>query len=387
VRVLMVMADFLAGGAEMAALTLTRGLTRRGHRVAVAAIRRTGVLAERFARAGAAIHSPLASWRFDPAPVARLAGIIRRDRVDCVIVVGILRNGLFYACVASLLSGRRPATICWCHAMPGGQGGDFARRLRAYVSAGLLDLIVCVGRCQRDGLAALGLDRRALPIVPNGIDLSRFDGRAAAGGPPRLTDPPVPAGKRLVVQVANVMPDKDYATLIAAAAKLARVRPDVHFLFVGRGTDSPTMARTVRRAGLDGALTLAGHRDDVPGILAAADAFVLSSRSESFGLAVVEAMAAGLPVVVSDLPAFRELLADGREGLKVPPGDPEALAGAIARVLDDAALRKALAAAGRRRARRFGHARMVRRFERLLQTVCRRPARPVLTRTAMTEGR
>jgi len=147
------------------------------------------------------------------------------------------------------------------------------------------------------------------------------------------------------------------------------------------------MARTVRRAGLDGALTLAGHRDDVPGILAAADAFVLSSRSESFGLAVVEAMAAGLPVVVSDLPAFRELLADGREGLKVPPGDPEALAGAIARVLDDAALRKALAAAGRRRARRFGHARMVRRFERLLQTVCRRPARPVLTRTAMTEGR
>ncbi len=386
-RVLMVMADFLAGGAEMAALTLTRGLTRRGHRVALAAIRGTGVLRERFARAGAAVYSPLASWRFDPAPVARLAGIIRRQRIDCVIVVGILRNGLFYACAASRLSGRRPATICWCHAMPGGQGGNFARRLRAYRAAGLLELIVCVSRRQRDGLASLGLDRRALPIVPNGIDLKRFDGHPGPGGTRPVTDPPLPAGRRLVVQVANVMPDKDYPTLIAAAAKLAAVRSDVHFVFVGRGTDSPAMARTVRQAGLDGAVTLAGHRDDVPNILAAAGAFVLSSRSESFGMAVVEAMAAGLPVIVSDLPAFRELLADGREGLKVPPGDPEALAGAIARVLDDASLRRRLSAAGSRAAQRFGEGRVVRRFERLLREVRRRPTRRFRPWTTITESR
>ena len=127
------------------------------------------------------------------------------------------------------------------------------------------------------------------------------------------------------------------------------------------------MARAASRVGLDGAVTLAGHREDIPGILAAAEVFVLSTRSESFGLAVAEAMAAGLPVVASDVPALAELFAHGCEGLKVPPGQAQALADAIEQVLADDSLRAELSAAGRRRARRFNHSRMTENFLRLIR--------------------
>ena len=139
---------------------------------------------------------------------------------------------------------------------------------------------------------------------------------------------------------------------------------------VGRGTDCPELGSAIRQAGLEQVVIALGPRQDVPAILAAADLFVLSSKRETFGLALLEAMAAGVPVVASDLPALDDLFTDGREGLKVPPGDAEALAGALARLLDDANLARRLGEAGRERAKRFGAEPMVRRFERLLHLVC-----------------
>jgi len=370
VRVLMVMGNLEAGGAEIAALNLTRGLTRRGCRITVAALRGGDVLGERFRQAGAQVYRGLAHWRFDPLPAARLAGIIRRHRIDCIVIVNALRNGLVYAALAAMSCGREVPTICMCQAVPGRQAGRFCLRLRAGLAAGTLDAVVCVSRFQRRLLAARGVPPRRMPVIRNGIELERFEAAAPA-------DLPLPAGKRIITQVANVMPDKDYATLIAAAADLAGKRDDVHFLFVGRGTDSPAMAEAVHRAGLDGAVTLAGHRPDIPGILAATDLFVLATRSESFGLVVAEAMAAGVPVIASDVPAFSELFADSREALmeRVPPGDAGALAGAMQRLLEEPARRQALSAAARRHVRKFSRDRMARNYLRLMERLVRSRSR------------
>ena len=100
---------------------------------------------------------------------------------------------------------------------------------------------------------------------------------------------------------------------------------------------------------MESAVRLAGERDDVGELLAAADLFVLSSRSEGLPLSILEAMAAGLPVVASDVGGVPELVVDGETGLLVPPGDPHALAAAIDRLLDDPDLRRRLGAAGRLR--------------------------------------
>ena len=362
----MVLCDLVTGGAEMAALELARALGKRGHACSIAAMKgRGGELAEAFARAGAKVFEDLSRFRLDPLASCRIARLIRRERIDAMILVDVPRMSMFHGLVGSMLSGRRVSRICWCHSVPAGQTGPFTTRLKAFWKLGLLDAIVCVSRLQRRMLADAGLPRRRMPLVRNGVELRRFE----LPGP---TDLPLPADKHIIVQVANVMPDKDFNTLLAAAKKLASSRRDFHLVLVGRDTDSPLIAKALPPMGLADVVTPAGLRKDVPSILAAADLFVLSTRSEVFSIATLEAMAAGLPVVVSDVPAFDEMFTDGREGLKVPPGDAAALAAAIARLLDDPALRERMSSAARNRAKRFSTERMAEGFERVLNCLTAR---------------
>jgi glycosyltransferase involved in cell wall biosynthesis len=106
--------------------------------------------------------------------------------------------------------------------------------------------------------------------------------------------------------------------------------------------------------GLESVAQLSGPRRDVPDLLARSDVFALASRSEGGPISILEAMAAGLPVVASDVGGVRELVADGATGLLVPAGDPDALAAALQRLRADPELRRRLGAAGRERvAERF----------------------------------
>ena len=363
-RVLMVLSSLEAGGAEVTALELLGGLPGGWH-VVVAAVKGGQALRERFASAASALYERVGRFRFDPLGLWRMARIVRREEIDAVIVVDAARDAMFYGLLGSGLSCRPVMRVCWCKSVPGGQSKPFVGHLRRYEKLGLVDAVVCTSRLQRRELAACGLPRRKMPLIRNGVDLERIAGAAPTG----LA---LPEGKKLILQVANVMPDKDHATLLAAAGMLARRRDDFRLLLAGRGTDSPPMARAAADAGAEGVVCLLGRRDDVPGLLAAADVFVLSTSSEVFSVATLEAMAAGLPVVVSDIPAFDEMLEGGREALKVAPGDAAALAGAIERLLDDGGLAKSLAAAGQRRARLFSRDRMAGSFGRLLAALQRK---------------
>ncbi len=301
----------------------------------------------------------IAAARWDLLAILRVARLVRRHAIDAVIVVDALRNGLLFGLLGSALSGRRVRRFCWCHAAIGFQREEFAWQLRLYRTFGLLDRTVCVSEFQRNELVARGEPPESIRVIHNGVDVARFAGAKAC---------PLgaPEGKRLLVQVANNVFWKDPDTLLSAAAILAKRRSDFHLLLVGRGTDSPGMVRKVHGLELDGLVTLAGRREDVPSILAAADVALLITRCETFGIAALEGLAAGRCVIASDLPPLRELFEHGREGLKVPPGDADALAEALVRVLDDDALRRRLGEAGRRRARQFDQSRMAERFLGLL---------------------
>jgi phosphatidylinositol alpha-mannosyltransferase len=181
-------------------------------------------------------------------------------------------------------------------------------------------------------------------IVPNGVDVSRFAGAAPAD---------LGEGTKLLF-VGRLDERKGFPTAVEAFARLAVDRPGLRLVVVGDGPD---------RAAADGLASDLRDRiaflgsvpnRDLPPIHAACDLYLGTSvGGESFGIVLVEAMAAGVPVVASDIPGYDEVVRDGLDGLLVPPRDPEALAAAAARVLDDPGLAASLAAAGPRRAAEF----------------------------------
>ncbi len=169
-----------------------------------------------------------------------------------------------------------------------------------------------------------------------------------------------------MVTVANLRPEKGHDTLIAAAALVIGQRPDTEFLVVGGGPLDASLKRDVERRGLGAQVQFLGERSDVPALLASGDLFVLPSRSEASPNGVLEAMAAGLPVVASRVGGLPELIESGVNGLLVEPDRPAELAAAVLDLIGRPQVAAALGVAAREKAeRQYSLDRMVSGFEHL----------------------
>jgi glycosyltransferase involved in cell wall biosynthesis len=177
----------------------------------------------------------------------------------------------------------------------------------------------------------------------------------------------LPREARVVGCVARLTPIKGQSCLLEAIARLAKRIPEVRLLLVGDGEDRVALQARARRADLSGKVIFAGACADPKPAMAAMDVVAMPSRNEWQGRAVVEAMAAGLPVVASRVGGLPEVLDDERGGLLVPPGDPEALASAIETLLTSRERATRLAEAGRLRAARYDDRTMVDRLSTLYQ--------------------
>jgi N-acetyl-alpha-D-glucosaminyl L-malate synthase BshA len=180
----------------------------------------------------------------------------------------------------------------------------------------------------------------SIHVVPNFVDVDRFT-PAPPGGAPR--DRPV------IVHVSNFRPVKRVDHVIAVFARVRASRP-ARLRLIGDGPERPRIEADVAARGLGADVEFLGERDDLPDVLRDADLFLLPSETESFGLAALEAMACGVPVVASAVGGLLEVVADGEAGFLRPVGDVAALADAAARLLADAPLRRAMGAAARRTA-------------------------------------
>jgi phosphatidylinositol alpha-mannosyltransferase len=193
-------------------------------------------------------------------------------------------------------------------------------------------------------------------IVPNGVDVARF----AAAPPAEL-----PEGTRLLF-VGRLDARKGFPVAVRAFGALAGTRPDLRLIVAGDGPERGAVGLLPPR--LRPRVTMLGEvaNAELPSVAAACHLYLgPSTGGESFGVVLIEAMAAGLPVVASDTPGYDEVVSDGVDGLLVPPSDPDALAAAGGRILDDPALAARLAAAGRDRARAFDWPVVVERIETL----------------------
>jgi N-acetyl-alpha-D-glucosaminyl L-malate synthase BshA len=189
---------------------------------------------------------------------------------------------------------------------------------------------------------ALALPSRvAIHVVPNFVDAGRFTPAPPGSGPSR--DRPV------IVHVSNFRPVKRVDDVVAIFARLRASRP-LRLRLVGDGPERRRIEADIAARGLAGDVELLGERVALPEVLRDADLFLLPSETESFGLAALEAMACGVPVVASAVGGLGEVIPDGQVGFLRPVGDLAAHTEAAARLLDDETLRRAMGAAARRRA-------------------------------------
>jgi glycosyltransferase involved in cell wall biosynthesis len=219
---------------------------------------------------------------------------------------------------------------------------------------GCAHLVVANSQAAADRLMTERVPAGKIAVVPNGVDFEPFGSRIASNRP------------RKVAIVANLRPEKGHDVLIDAAVQvLARV-PDARFEVVGGGPQLNTLLARCEARRVRHAFTFVGHQEDVAARLAAADIFVLPSRSEAFPNAVLEAMAASLPVVASGVGGIRELIEDGRTGLLVAAGDSGALAERLLRLMTEPGLAARLGDAARIAAQtRYSFDRMVGAFDAL----------------------
>lgn len=182
--------------------------------------------------------------------------------------------------------------------------------------------------------------------IPLGLELDRFapartaalrgDLRAELG----IGDEPI------VTIVGRLAPIKNHGLLLEAAARLASQGRPCHFAIVGGGTEEAALRERARSLGVEDRVTFLGWRRDLDRVYAGSDVVALTSSNEGTPVALIEALAAGRAVVSTEVGGVRDVLQDGALGLLVPPGDAEALAGALGRLLDDPALREAMGARG-----------------------------------------
>ncbi|MGH8883792.1 MAG: glycosyltransferase [Egibacteraceae bacterium] len=218
----------------------------------------------------------------------------------------------------------------------------------------------------------------ALQVVHHGIDESRVrwgpDARAEARRTLDLDEEELVLGT-----VGNFTPKKDHHSLLTAFAMLPDLGSPTRLVLVGAGPLEDELRRQVVRKDLGERVVFTGSRDDVQALLPAFDVFVLSSVYEGLSIALLEAMAAGLPSVATRVGGIPDALTDGVDGLLVAPRDPEALATAISSLLRNEPLRRQIGDAAMHSVRRFSIATAVRRTEQLYEDVLRSHGR--LTRT------
>lgn len=199
----------------------------------------------------------------------------------------------------------------------------------------------------------------------------------AAGDRERIrTQLGVPPAQILAVTVANLRRQKAYPDLLEAARVVLASAADVRFAAVGQGPLEAALRDLHAHLGLGDGFRWLGYRDDVPSVLAAADLFVLASHHEGLPIALLEALNAGLPAVVTAVGSVPDVIRDGVEGLVVPPSRPGLLAEAILRVARDAELRARLARAATSRARSFDMRHTVRQTEDLYLRLAAADGRP-----------
>lgn len=358
IRILQVLASGAVGGGTTHLASLVGGLDPERFEVHVACSD-DGPLLGDLERLGIRVHRVPMTRKINLLAIFRLAAIIRRERIAMVHFHGT-RAGL-PACLAACLTMRpRIYTVHgWSfHTRGSALLESLARMLEGGI-ARMSHRVICVGESDRSLGVRLGiLGERQSRVIHNGVQPEAFRTPTEDGAAVRA-ELGVPDGCLVVSLFGRLTVQKGQTTFLEAATRLSA--QDVRFLLVGDGEDREKLEQQVAALGLTDRVIFTGFRSDVPRLLSASDVVVLPSLWEGLPICLLEAMAAGRPVIASAVDGSVEVVVPGQTGLLVPPEHPEALASAIAFLLEHPQARERFGASGRERVRlRFSLSEMLR---------------------------
>jgi glycosyltransferase involved in cell wall biosynthesis len=361
-----VLGSFDWGGVESMSLRIMSGLKARGFAQHVVCTADAGQPGERFSELralGIPVHfcpkPPGSSLSF----VVRLARLLGRLRPGAVLSYsfGVHAHVAFASCLARV--GRMYVRVGWGVARPG-----LSTRIKFMVLAHLARPF-CQGEIVNSAYVrdifceSLLMPSRRVILIPNGVDVLAIRARAQAAGKALADD----AGDFRLLMIARLSETKDHDTLFRAVALVRDRRMRVCLDLAGDGPRRRELELLAGGLGLGSSVRFLGNRSDVAELLGGAHILVLSTHSEGMPNVLLEAMAAGTPIIATDLPPCREVLQDGRGGILVPPRSPERLADAIEMLARHPAARDAMAGAAFQAVReRFDIERCVGRYSALL---------------------
>jgi sugar transferase (PEP-CTERM/EpsH1 system associated) len=345
------------GGLENGVINVINGLPRDSFRSSVICLQEAGAFAQRIQVPGVQVTAMGLKPGNDPWMPLRVARRLRTLKPDIVHTRNI--EAFFYGAVAAKLA-RVP------HLVHSEHGRTFPETaLRSRLQRLLLkgtDYAFTVSRQLRSDMEShIGVRPGIFDVLYNGVDMRKFSGPASAS--------PAQSQTVTILSIGRLAAVKNYALLLQALAQLPR---DLVWRYqcVGEGPEREALQALAASLGLDDRVDFLGHREDVDVLLRGADIFVLPSLSEGMSNTLLEAMAAGVVAVASNVGGNAEIVAHGSTGLLFPSGDLRQLVAQLARLIDDRELRGRLGDAGRRHVEAvFDMSGMIQRYASMYQRV------------------
>jgi colanic acid/amylovoran biosynthesis glycosyltransferase len=329
-RLLIVIDELDVGGTEQQIFELVKRIDRRKYLPMVCCFR-PGRIAKEIEALGVHVFRLRKKGKLDLSLIFALVSLMRRERIDLVQTYLFTANT--WARLAAILA-RVPLIVTSERNV-----NMWEERYKQLLGRGLdrwTQRTIANSHAVQEYLVGKGIAPQKIAVICNGVDSNRF---AHTDTPAAIkTELTIPVHHQVVGLIARLEPAKDVTTFLRAAALVAQQRQDVSFLIVGGGSLQGNLEREARQLQLNGRVVFTGPRRDVPQLLSMCDISVLSSLKEGMSNTIMESMAAGKPMVATNVGGNAELIADGETGFLTPTRDPSVLAAAMQKILDDPAL-------------------------------------------------
>ena len=325
------------GGAEKVLLNIVKNIDSR-HFDSLVLLLRKGWLYQTLRQHHPETRVIESNRAWDIRFLLKLSSLIRKEKID--LLHSHLPGINFYSCLAALIT-KRPVIVTYHGKIGDGDDRRWKNVFKNFIIRKTAVQVVAVSDYLKNELINhVGIDQRKVTTIHHGIDFKAF---GAKKNPFELKQElGLSESTPVVGAVGNIRGSKGYEFLIQSAKLVGKKIPHVFFLIVGEKEEKLfcDLTKLTEKLGLGERIKFLGFREDVPDFLNILDVFVLSSTTEGFSIATVEAMSLAKPVVVTDCGGPAEIVSDGQTGFLVPPRDPESLAEKIILLLENKTLRE-----------------------------------------------